>query len=73
MWELLEYEYLSEGPISILRHWRRLGNQGVDEYPMVPFGTVALAGTEVPFFDHHICTLITPFRLYTSFEYGSTA
>jgi hypothetical protein len=49
MWELLQGEFLSGGPISILRHWRRLGNEDVDEYPMVPFGTVALTGTEVPF------------------------
>jgi hypothetical protein len=73
MWELLQHEFLSEGPISIVRHWRRLGDQGVDEYPKVPFGTVALAGAEVPFFDHHICILITLLRLYTSFEYGSIA
>jgi hypothetical protein len=70
MWELLQGEFLSGGPISILRHWQRLGNEDIDEYPMVPFGTVALTGTEVPFFDHHICILITLFRLYTPLEYG---
>ena len=73
MWAMLEGEYLSDAPTSILRHWRRLGNQGVVEYPMVPFGTVALAGTEVTFTQHtiYICILTTLFRLYISSDYGS--
>ena len=54
MWAMLVDEYLSDAPTSILRHWRRLGNQGVVEYPMVPFGTVSLAGTEVTSTEHYI-------------------
>ena len=47
MWAMLVNKYLSDALTSILRHWQRLGNQGVVEYPMVPFGTVSLAVTQV--------------------------
>ena len=47
MWAMLVNKYLSDALTSILRHWQRLGNEGVVEYPMVPFGTVCLAGTQV--------------------------
>jgi hypothetical protein len=55
MWGMLQGEYLSDALTSILRHWRRLGGyRGDFLYPMVPFETVALAGTEVTFSECYI-------------------
>jgi len=55
MWRMLQGEYLSDAFTSILRHWRRLGgNRGDFAYPMVPFETVSLAGTEVTFSERYI-------------------